>query len=118
MATPIPDCCSDGFGHVLDWAVEHLADDHSVASLAGRAAMSERTFARRFAAETGTTPHKWLTQQRVLAARHLLETSDLPVEQVAGRVGFGSAVVLRDHFRRVTGLAPTSYRQRFGTTTE
>ena len=112
--TPIPDCRSDGFGQVLDWAVGHLAEDHSVASLAGRAAMSERTFARRFSAETGTTPHKWLTQQRVLAARHLLESSDLPVEQVADRVGFGSAVVLRDHFRRATGLAPSTYRQRFG----
>ena len=94
--------------------MEHLADDHSVASLAGRAAMSERTFARRFTAETGTTPHKWLTQQRVLAARTLLEASDLPVEQIADRVGFNSAVVLRDHFRRATGLSPQAYRRRFG----
>ncbi|PZQ49181.1 MAG: AraC family transcriptional regulator [Phenylobacterium zucineum] len=115
VAVPIPECCSDGFAPVLDWALEHLADDHSVGSLAARAAMSERTFARRFVAETGTTPHKWLVQQRVLAARHLLETSDLPIEQVAERVGFGSSVVLRDHFRRATGLAPATYRQRFST---
>ena len=67
--------------------------------------MSDRTFARRFSAETGTTPHRWLTQQRILAARGLLEETDLGVEQIAGRVGFNSAVVLREHFRREIGLA-------------
>jgi AraC family transcriptional activator FtrA len=77
--------------------------------------MSDRTFARRFVAETGTTPHQWVTQQRILAARSLLEESDLGVEQIAARVGFNSAVVLREHFRRGVGLAPQAYRQRFGT---
>lgn len=114
VATPIPECASDGFASLLAWTVEHLDEDHSITSLAGRAVMSERTFARRFQAETGTTPHKWLVQQRVLAARNLLERSDLAVEQIADRVGFNSAVVLRDHFRRATGLAPTTYRRRFG----
>jgi transcriptional regulator GlxA family with amidase domain len=114
VATPIPECASDGFASLLAWTVEHLAQDHSITSLAERAVMSERTFSRRFQAETGTTPHRWLVQQRVLAARDLLERSDLPVEQIADRVGFHSAVVLRDHFRRATGLAPTTYRQRFG----
>lgn len=114
VATAIPECSSDGFADLLDWVVGNLDSDHSIASLASRAAMSERTFARRFAAETGTTPHKWLNQQRILAARHLLEESDLSVEQVADRTGFNSAVVLRDHFRRSTGLSPTVYRQRFG----
>ena len=70
--------------------------------------MSERTFARRFAAETGATPHKWLTQQRILAARSLLEESDLSVEQIASRVGFNSAVVLREHFRRTIGVRPVT----------
>ncbi|MFT4108256.1 helix-turn-helix domain-containing protein [Propionicimonas sp.] len=114
VETPIPACESDGLAALLEWAVAHLAEDHTIASLAGRATMSERTFARRFASETGTTPHKWLIQQRVLAARDLLERSDLAVEQIADRVGFNSAVVLRDHFRRATGLAPTTYRRRFG----
>ena len=76
--------------------------------------MSERTFARRFAAETGATPHKWLAQQRILAARSLLEESDLSVEQIASRVGFNSAVVLREHFRRTVGVSPSDYRRRFG----
>ena len=80
--------------------------------------MSERTFARRFAAETGTTPHKWLVQQRILAARSLLEESDLSVEQIASRVGFNSAVVLREHFRRTVGVAPSDYRRRFGQVAE
>ena len=112
---PIPECASDGLAPLLDWLVEHLDADHSVASLAARAVMSERNFARRFLAATGTTPHKWLTAQRVLAARGLLEETDLSVEQISRRVGFNSAVVLRDHFRRAIGLSPTDYRRRFGT---
>ena len=111
---PIPECASDSLAPLLDWLVEHLDEDHTISSLATRAMMSERTFARRFAAATGTTPYKWLTAQRVLAARSLLEESDLPVEQIASRVGFNSAVVLRDHFRRAVGVAPSDYRRRFG----
>jgi transcriptional regulator GlxA family with amidase domain len=75
--------------------------------------MSRRTFARRFGAEVGTTPHRWLVQQRVLVAQSLLEETELGVEQVAARVGFHSAVVLRDHFRRELGISPTDYRRRF-----
>lgn len=111
---PIPGCRADSLGPLLTWVVEHLDADHSTASLAHRATMSERTFARRFLAETGTTPHKWLIQQRILAARSLLEESDLPVEQIATRVGFNSAVVLREHFRRTIGVPPSDYRKRFG----
>ncbi len=111
---PIPECESEGLAPVLDWVVQNLHEDHSVASLSARALMSERTFARRFAAETGTTPYKWLLRQRVLAARSLLEESDLPVEQIAARVGFTSPVLLRDHFRRLVGLSPSDYRRRFG----
>ncbi len=114
VENPIPECTADSLAPLLTWATGCLEEDHSVASLAERALMSERTFARRFLAETGTTPHKWLTQQRVLAARSLLEASDLPVEQIADHVGFNSAVVLRDHFRRATGLSPQAYRRRFG----
>lgn len=111
---PVAECASDSLAPLLDWLVQNLDKDHSVASLATRATMSERNFARRFVAATGTTPHKWLTSQRVLAARGLLEESDYSVEQIAGRVGFNSAVVLRDHFRRAIGLSPSDYRRRFG----
>ena len=69
---PIPACSADSLTPVLTWVLANLAEPHSAASLAKRAMMSDRTFARRFAAETGTTPHKWLAQQRILAARSLL----------------------------------------------
>ncbi len=112
---PIPECTADSLAPVLTWVLDNIGEQHSAASLAKRAMMSDRTFARRFSAETGTTPHKWLTQQRILAARSLLEESDLGVEQIAARVGFNSSVVLREHFRREIGLAPVDYRRRFVT---
>ena len=77
------------------------------------AGVSPRTFARRFREETGTTPLQWLLAQRVLEARRLLEESDLPVETVAWRCGFGTAASLRDHFRRATATTPTAYRRAF-----
>jgi AraC family transcriptional activator FtrA len=113
VESPIPECTADSLAPLLEWAVQHLSEDHTAASLAKRAVMSERTFARRFRAETGTTAHRWLVQQRVLAARALLEETDLGIEQIASEVGFNSAVVLREHFRREIGLAPVDYRRRF-----
>ena len=80
--------------------------------------MSERTFARRFAAETGTTPGKWLLAQRLHHARTLLERTDLPVETVATRAGFGSAALLRHHFGAQVGVAPAEYRRTFRTPDE
>ena len=112
---PIPECTADSLAPLLTWVLAHLDQDHTATSLAKRAMMSDRTFARRFSAETGTTPHKWLTQQRILAARSLLEESDLGIEQISARVGFNSSVVLREHFRREIGLAPADYRRRFVT---
>lgn len=99
---------------VLDWATRHLAEELSVPVLAGRAAMSTRSFARRFKDETGTTPHHWVLGQRVALAEQLLEAGDLPVEEVARRCGFGSATMLRHHFGRLRGTAPTRYRRLFG----
>jgi transcriptional regulator GlxA family with amidase domain len=95
------------------WAAEHLDHPLDVAALAGHAQVSARTFARRFREETGTTPLQWLLSRRVLEARRLLEQSDLPVETVAWRCGFGSAASLRDHFRRATATTPTAYRRAF-----
>jgi AraC family transcriptional activator FtrA len=102
---------------VRSWALDHLADPLDVTTLAARAAVSPRTFARRFVAETGTTPLKWLHAQRVLEARRLLERTDLPIEQVASRAGFGSAPSLREHFRRATATTPSAYRRAFGRVT-
>jgi AraC family transcriptional activator FtrA len=95
------------------WAVERLGEPLDVASMARHAGVSPRTFARRFRAETGTTPLQWLLAQRVLEARRLLEETDLPVEAVAWRSGFGNAASLREHFRRGTATTPTAYRSTF-----
>ncbi|AYF75517.1 helix-turn-helix domain-containing protein [Nocardia yunnanensis] len=111
---PVVDCDSDSLSETLHWMGEHLELPHTVESLAARSAMSTRTFARRFAAETGTTPVKWLTGQRVLLAKHLLEDTDLDLESLAHRCGFGSGALLRHHFQRVVGIAPVEYRRRFG----
>lgn len=95
------------------WAAERLAEPLDVAAMSRHAGVSPRTFARRFREETGTTPLQWLLGQRVLEARRLLEETDLPVETIAWRVGFGSAASLRDHFRRATATTPTAYRSSF-----
>jgi transcriptional regulator GlxA family with amidase domain len=114
LERPLPPSPSDAsLEPVRSWALEHLAEPLDVATLASRAGVSPRTFARRFVAETGTTPLKWLHSQRVLEARRLLEHTDLPVEHVAAKSGFGSAPSLREHFRRATKTTPTAYRRTF-----
>jgi transcriptional regulator GlxA family with amidase domain len=95
------------------WACERLAEPLDVAALSRHAGVSPRTFARRFRAETGTTPLRWLHGRRVLEARRLLEESDLPIDAVAWRAGFGTAASLREHFRRATATTPTAYRRAF-----
>ena len=75
--------------------------------------MSVRTFTRRFREETGTTPLQWLLSRRVLEARRLLEETDLPIDEIAWRSGFGTAASLREHFRRATSTSPSAYRRSF-----
>ena len=112
---PVRSTAAESLGGVLEYMDAHLDEQHTVEALARRAAMSPRTFARRFVAETGTTPHQWLTDQRVLRARELLEETDLPVEVVARDAGFGTAALLRHHFSRCTGVSPTSFRRQHRT---
>jgi transcriptional regulator GlxA family with amidase domain len=111
---PVPASDHDGLEATRAWALERLEQPLTVGALARHACCSERTFARRFRAETGTTPLRWLIERRVEHARQLLERSELPIEQVAQRCGFGSAAVLRQHFRRATAATPSSYRTAFG----
>jgi transcriptional regulator GlxA family with amidase domain len=112
---PVARCEDDLLGIVLDWARAHLAEDVSVEVLARRALMSPRSFARRFKATTGTTPHAWLLGQRLAAAETLLEESDAPVEEIARLVGFGTAAGFREQFSRRRGVSPRAYRQTFRT---
>lgn len=110
---PIPASHSEGFAPQLDWIMANLQHPHTVASLAARAHMSARTFARRFVEETGRTPMQWVTDQRVLYARRLLEETGLDIDRIADKAGFGTATLLRHHFRRVIGITPSDYRRRF-----
>jgi transcriptional regulator GlxA family with amidase domain len=113
IARAVPDCSGETLGPLLIWITENIAEDHSVEALARRAHMSARTFARRFRAETGATPHSWVANQRVMAAEELLESSDASVEWIASEVGFGNAATMRQHFARVRGVSPQGYRQSF-----
>jgi transcriptional regulator GlxA family with amidase domain len=110
---PFPSSEEAGLEATRAWALERLASPLTVASMARHAMMSERSFLRRFRAETGTTPMRWLIDQRVAHARRLLEATDLPVETVAAECGFGSAVGLREHFGRAVRTTPTAYRRAF-----
>ncbi|MFG3349467.1 GlxA family transcriptional regulator [Streptomyces sp. NPDC048018] len=117
LAAPVPaDGQDERLAEVLGWARAHLHEPLPVTELARRAMMSRRTFARRFTAATGSTPHAWLRELRLSRAEELLETTDLPVEEIAHRVGYASAAVLRERFVRRRGVPPRSYRRAFTAT--
>ena len=98
---------------LLEWMLGNLNRPLDVDSLAARARVSPRTFARRFREQTGTTPLQWLLMARVRRAQELLETSGASVEEVAAAAGFESPVTFRARFRRTVGLSPSVYRGRF-----
>lgn len=110
---PIPTECGASMEELLVWLADHLEQDISVGMLAQRLHMSQRTFARRFRAETGTTPAAWLTGQRLLRAQSLLEETRLTIDAVARATGFGQAVLLRHHFQKALGVSPAAYRRTF-----
>jgi transcriptional regulator GlxA family with amidase domain len=98
---------------VLDWIVDNLDRPLTVDEMASEALMSPRTFARRFRATTGTTPNSWLLEQRLARAESLLERTDLRVDEIASRSGFGAADTLRHHFVRRRQVPPSAYRASF-----
>jgi AraC family transcriptional activator FtrA len=108
-----PDAAAGSLAPTRAWALDRLEQPLDVGALARRAYMSPRTFARQFRQQTGTTPAQWILEQRTRAAQELLERSDLPVEHVAQRSGFGSAATLRAHFARRLSTTPTAYRRSF-----
>jgi transcriptional regulator GlxA family with amidase domain len=100
--------------HVQAWVADHLTDDLSVQALAAQAGMSVRNFSRVFRAETGTTPADFVEAARTEAAKHLLQTSDAGLAEIAHTVGHGSVETLHRVFRRRLGVTPTEFRRRFG----
>lgn len=100
---------------LLDWIGRHLAQEHTIDSLAARAAMSPRTLQREFKAATGMAPYTWIVQARVQRAKELLQASRWPTHRIAEDAGFGSVESLRHHFRLQVGTTPVQYRARFGT---
>lgn len=98
---------------LIDWVRSHLADTHTLDTMADRAAMSRRTLQRQFAETTGLGPYEWLVQERIAAAKQLLESPHTPIELVGERTGFGSAESFRRQFRKVAGVSPGSYRKTF-----
>jgi transcriptional regulator GlxA family with amidase domain len=110
---PVPDAGGAGTAPARAWALANLDHPLDLRQLASRSRMSVRTFTRRFREETGLSPARWLNRQRVERARHLLETTDLPIDQVAREAGFGTATSLRQHLHAVVGVAPLAYRSAF-----
>jgi transcriptional regulator GlxA family with amidase domain len=108
-----PPQSADSLAPVLAWMDANLSNAMDVVSLARRARTSPRTFARRFREQTGTTPLQWLLKARVRRAQELLETSRRPIDDIALRCGFDSSVTFRARFRKVVGLNPSAFRQRF-----
>ena len=108
-----PERRPDSLAPLLDWAVERLDGPLGLDDLAAQCNLSSRTVARRFAEQLGTSPGRWLLQQRVAAAQVLLEETDLPIETIAARVGLSSATNLRRRFKLILGVSPGSYRRSF-----
>ncbi|MGW6915383.1 GlxA family transcriptional regulator [Kitasatospora sp. NPDC054939] len=109
--TPADD--SGSLAPTLRWMRDNLHRPLSVDELAAHAALSRRSLARHFRAQTGTTPLRWLLEQRLQRARELLETTDAPVGRIARKTGFGTVETLRHHFARQVGTTPTAYRAAF-----
>lgn len=111
---PVPAQAQSRLAPLLDRVRAEPARDWSVRAMAREAAMSERSFFRRFSDALGCAPGAWVTQVRIDEAKRLLEATALPVEEVARLAGFGSVATLRHHFGRAAGLSPRDYRDRFG----
>ncbi|HDR2832917.1 TPA: transcriptional regulator FtrA [Enterobacter mori] len=104
---------SQRLGQLFDFLHQHQALAHTVDSLARRVGMSQRTFLRRFQDATGTTPTRWLLNERLLRAKDYLENSKLSIDSIAEQTGFGQAATLRHHFRQHYALSPARYRKQF-----
>ncbi len=105
----------DPLADAMAWALDHLTEPLDVDAMAARASMSRRSFDRKFRLTIGVAPLQWLNAQRVMYAQRMLESTDLAMDQIAIRSGFGSLVAMRGHFRRMLSTSPTAYRNSFRT---
>ena len=110
---PIPRRSSDGLGTLLEAVRRRPAERWTIARMARRASMSQRTFIRRFHESTGMRPGEWVIATRLQTARFLLESTATGLEEISRTCGFGSPAALRHHLRRRVGLTPTAYRAAF-----
>jgi len=113
VVQPIAVRTNDRIASVADWMAGNLAHAITIETLADRAAMSVRTFTRRFRAATGAAPIEWLIRLRVRRAQDLLEATDTPIDRIADAAGFGAPETLRHHFRKVVGTSPSAWRSSF-----
>lgn len=112
-APPHPAQIDGSLAPLLQWVTGRLDEPVTVDDLAAHEGVSARTLARRFTDQLGTSPGQWLLAQRIVAARELLESTDLPLETVARRVGLSSATNLRRRFLGALGTTPGAYRRAF-----
>lgn len=113
VTAPVPEADGASTSGARVRALARLDQPLSLRELAAGESMSVRTFTRRFRAETGMSPTQWILEQRITRARELLENTDLPVDDVAGAAGFGTATSLRQHLARTVGVSPSAYRATF-----
>ncbi|GAA4193392.1 DJ-1/PfpI family protein [Gryllotalpicola kribbensis] len=109
----VPEPLGERFAATREWALARLGDPLTLDALARHAAVSPRTFSRRFVEDTGYTPMQWVMRARIDVARELLERSEQSIEQIAAGVGLGTAANLRLHFQRILGTTPSEYRRTF-----
>ncbi|GAA1980053.1 GlxA family transcriptional regulator [Kitasatospora viridis] len=109
----LPESVGERFAATREWALHRLDEPLTVPMLARHAAVSPRTFSRRFVEDTGYTPMQWVMRARVDLARELLERSERSVEQIATEVGLGTGSNLRQHFQQILGTSPVEYRRTF-----
>jgi AraC family transcriptional activator FtrA len=111
---PVPAAAADDpIGGTIAHTLPRLGQPASVGDLARDAHLSVRQFSRRFTAATGSSPGRWLIRQRIDASLPLLEQGQHGIEEVGRMVGFASPAAFRRHFRRILGVSPSTYRQRF-----
>ncbi|MEU8780586.1 helix-turn-helix domain-containing protein [Streptomyces sp. NPDC048637] len=110
---PVPETSAGGTAATRAWALERLGEPLSLTDLAAHARVSVRTLTRRFRDEVGMSPGQWLAGQRIEHARHLLESTDWPVDLVAHHAGFGTGTSLRQHLHSAVGVSPLAYRRTF-----